>query len=147
MIPKSGSRSSEKIVLKTKNLVRPGSTQAKERGKGGKTKRGRNDDDRRPHGIEQNAEQKRRERLRGARRRTEETRAFPIAMRPEDSERHGAARDRQKPVAGAVENGEGRSRRGSDECKDQRADGMQERREPRRHQRVASPQQKELGEP
>ena len=48
--------------------------------------------------------------------------------RPEDSERHGAARYGQKPVAGAVENGEDRGRRGSDDRKDKRANGMQERR-------------------
>ena len=67
-------------------------------------------------------------------------------MRPKDGERHGAARDGQEPVAGAVEDRESGGRRGSDGGKNERADRVQERCKPRWLQRMASPQQKELGE-
>ena len=64
-------------------------------------------------------------RLRRARRRAEQAGALAIAVRAEDGERHGAARNRQESVARAVEDGECHRRRRPDDGEDSGADGMQ----------------------
>ena len=108
-----------------------------QRNKRGEAKSRRHEDDGWAHGVEQEPEQQRGERLRRPRRGAEQAGAFAVTVRAEDGERDRAARDGQKAIAGAVKNGEGCGRGRADDRENDRAEWMQQRRDPRRNQRMA----------
>ncbi len=81
------------------------------------------------------------------RRRAEEAGALAVAVWAEDGERHRAARDGQKAVAGAIEKSERHCRRGADDGEDRRADRMQQCGDTRRNERVGPAQNHEFNQP
>ena len=82
--------------------------------------------------------------MRRACRRAEQSGAQAVADRPEDRERHRSAGDRQQTIAGAVQHRKGDHRAGSEQRQDCRTERMQDRREPRRHQRMDEPKRAEF---